>query len=76
MFKPEDEKLAHSIQRAANRLDCGRTTIYGLIRNGQLQAVKLGSRTLVLESSLQRLLSKLHPVRCSRHVPRTRRPCR
>lgn len=63
MLKPNDGQLAHSINGVAMKLDCGRTTVYELIRDGRLKAVKLGSRTLVLESSLRGLLSDLPPFK-------------
>jgi excisionase family DNA binding protein len=37
----------------------GRTTIYKLIKEGKLEAVKLGSRTLILDSSVRTLLANL-----------------
>jgi excisionase family DNA binding protein len=55
-------KLAHSVENAAARLDCGRTTIYALLQAGRLRAVKLNGRTLVLESSLRELLSGLPTI--------------
>lgn len=56
---PPAPKLTHSIASTANVLDCGRTTVYQLLNEGKLQAVKLGGRTLVLDSSIRKLLSNL-----------------
>ena len=45
---------------AASRI--GRTSLYGLIRDGKLDARKLGRRTLVPAAALQRLLERLPPA--------------
>ena len=42
---------------AASRI--GRTALYGLIRDGKLDARKLGRRTLVPAAALHRLLERL-----------------
>jgi excisionase family DNA binding protein len=50
------QPLLHSIAAAAARLgELSESTIWRLIRNGKLQAVKILGRTLVPESELQRL---------------------
>jgi excisionase family DNA binding protein len=54
---------AYTIEGAGQRLGgIGRTTIYGLIASGQLEAVKLGSRTLVTAVSIEALLASLPRV--------------
>lgn len=45
-----------SIKDAAKALSLGRTSIYALIRNGKLETIKLGRRTLVKVASIRRLL--------------------
>lgn len=50
------EPIALSINEAARTLSLGRTSIYALIREGRLEAVKLGRRTLVKMDSIRRLL--------------------
>jgi excisionase family DNA binding protein len=51
---------AHTIDGACELLGhIGRSTIYGLIAAGQLEAVKLGSRTLITDESIADLLAKL-----------------
>jgi excisionase family DNA binding protein len=48
--------LLHSIDDAATRLGVSVSTIWRLIRSGQLRTVKILGRTLVPESELQRLV--------------------
>lgn len=50
--------LAYSPIEAAQRLGVGRSTIYELIKSGDLEVSKLGSRTLVHDESCRRLLEK------------------
>lgn len=50
------EPIATSINDAAKALSLGRTSIYALIREGRLETVKLGRRTLVRIASIRRLL--------------------
>lgn len=45
------------VEEAAVALGCGRTTIFKLIKEGQLRAVKLGSRTVIPRSEVDRLLA-------------------
>ncbi|WP_348538690.1 helix-turn-helix domain-containing protein [Sphingomonas brevis] len=50
-----NEPLMLSIKDAVGLLGLGRTTIYKLIGDGQLQAVKIGNRTLVKMASVRSL---------------------
>lgn len=45
------------VEEAAHILGCGRTTIFHLIREKRLRVVKLGTRTIVPRSEINRLLS-------------------
>lgn len=49
--------LAHRINDAARRLSVGRTTLYELINSGELKTIKIGGRTLIPESELQRAIA-------------------
>ena len=49
------EPLAISINAAAKALSIGRSSIYGLIKSNRLEAIKIGTRTLVTTASLARL---------------------
>lgn len=50
------EPIALSINDTAKALSLGRTSIYALIREGRLEAIKLGRRTLIKAESLRRLV--------------------
>lgn len=49
------DELAYSINRTAKVLGVGRTTIYKLIKSGQVDTLKIGSRTLITTESITRL---------------------
>jgi excisionase family DNA binding protein len=51
------DRLAYSINETASALSMGRTSIYALIKEGRLETVKLGRRTLVKVDSLRRLVN-------------------
>ena len=46
-------KVFHSVEEAAEILSLGRTTIFALIRDGHLRAVRIGKRRLVAASELE-----------------------
>ncbi|MFN3818944.1 helix-turn-helix domain-containing protein [Blastomonas sp.] len=48
-------ELAYSINRTAKVLGVGRSTIYKLIKTGQIDVLKIGSRTLITTESITRL---------------------
>ena len=50
------EPITTSINDAAKALSLGRTSIYALIREGRLETIQLGRRTLVRIASIRRLL--------------------
>ena len=53
------KKVFHSVEEAAEILSLGRTTIFFLIRDGQLHAVKVGKRRLVAASELEAFAVRL-----------------
>lgn len=48
--------IATSTNDTAKALSLGRTSIYALIRDGKLETIKLGRRTLVKVESIRRLI--------------------
>jgi excisionase family DNA binding protein len=52
------QPIVTSINETARALSLGRTSIYALIREGRLETVKLGRRTLVKVESIMRLLDQ------------------
>lgn len=58
MQSAEVTPLTNSIDNTCRRLDVGRTTVYGLIAEGHLHPIKIGRRTLITETELQRLLAE------------------
>ncbi len=56
-------RSAYTVEGAGRCLGgIGRTTVYGLIAAGKLEAVKLGSRTLITAASIDALLASLPRV--------------
>ena len=49
------DPLLISVQEAAQTLSVGRTSIYQLIKSGELETMKLGRRRLITIQSLRRL---------------------
>ena len=57
MSTEQVQKLAYSIREACQASSLGRTTIYSLIGQGRLQAVRVGGRTVIPAESLRNLLA-------------------
>lgn len=56
---PAMEKLAFTIQEAAQASSLGQTSIYKAIREGRLRCRKCGSRTLIIRDDLMSFLDDL-----------------
>ncbi len=54
---PPIERQGLRIEEAAHALGCGRTTVFKLIRDGRLRVVKLGTRTVIPRSEIERLFN-------------------
>ena len=52
-------QAAYSVKEAMALLSLGRTSLYSLVRNGDLKATKFGKKTLFLSVDLAAFLSKL-----------------
>lgn len=51
------ERFTYSINDTARALSVGRTTVYAMLADGRLEAVKLGRRTLIKAESIRRLVA-------------------
>ena len=49
----------YTINQTMNILGVGRTSIYKLVKSGELNALKLGRRTLIAASDIAALLNRL-----------------
>ena len=56
------ERRAYTIDEAVLVSGVGRTSIYEVIKKGELRAVKRGRRTLILADDLDRFLTQLKPM--------------
>jgi excisionase family DNA binding protein len=54
------EPIATSVASAASALGVGKSTIYVLLKSGQLEAFKIGRRTLLTTASIRRLAQAQH----------------
>jgi len=52
----KSEPLAYSVADACRVSSIGRTRLYALIKEGQLEVRKIGKRTLIPAASLRRLI--------------------
>lgn len=62
-----------SVGEAARFLGIGRSTVYGLLSDGDLTGVKIGSRTLIRRSDAEALVERL-PVASVSLAPRKEAP--
>ena len=51
--------LLHSIQSSTRILGIGRSSLYGLIAEGQIRIVKIGRRTLITDPEIRRYVESL-----------------
>ena len=70
----EPERLAFSVERAAEALDLRRRTVEALIRRGDLRSIRVGGRRLIRRSDLLRYLESDHPQITGTGLGRGRRP--
>lgn len=55
-------QLSYTVNQAAAQLGIGRTSIYALIKIGELTPIKLRQRTLLRHEDLVALLERMHPA--------------
>jgi excisionase family DNA binding protein len=53
----ETKRRAYSIREAASMCGVSRATLYRLLRQGKITTIKIGSRRLVPEASIDALLA-------------------
>jgi excisionase family DNA binding protein len=62
-----ETRLLHEVPTACRQISCGRTTLYKLAADGEIELVKIGRKTLVpavsLEAYVDRLRDKAHAGR-------------
>jgi excisionase family DNA binding protein len=54
-----DLPIFNSVANAAKRLSIGRTMFFRLLKEGRINACRIGSRTLISESELQRFAAEI-----------------
>jgi excisionase family DNA binding protein len=55
-------KAAYSVNETLELLSIGRTTLYGLVKRGDLKIAKLGTKSLIYAIDLAALLTKLRAL--------------
>ena len=56
-----DRKILFSVNETASALGLGRGTVWKMIREGKLRAVRIGNRVLVPQSVLEEFAEHLEP---------------
>lgn len=59
--------LAINVREAARMLSISRTKVFELLKNGDVQAFKLGGKLLFRVSEVERLVADATPAREARH---------
>ncbi len=54
----EPDRLSYSMSEAARAVGLSQATLFRLVKDGKLETVKIGSRTLVTRVELERLLAQ------------------
>ncbi|MGZ8876205.1 MAG: helix-turn-helix domain-containing protein [Halobacteriota archaeon] len=52
----KDEALTLSVEHAARLIGVSRSTVYRLVRDGELRAIRVGRRVLILKKPLMEML--------------------
>jgi excisionase family DNA binding protein len=58
-----------TINQFCDALGCGRSKVYELIGEGEVEAIKLGKRTLIPRTELERLQARLPRIQPRTHGP-------
>lgn len=54
--------LLHDIASAVDMLGISRTRLFSEIKTGRIEAVKIGKRTMIKHSELERYVAELEPA--------------
>jgi excisionase family DNA binding protein len=60
-----DAKLAYTVDEAGPALGLGRTTVFDMIREGEITAKKVRGRTVIPREELQRILDEAPSARAA-----------
>jgi excisionase family DNA binding protein len=63
-------RAAYSVNDTLDLLSIGRTSLYELVKSGDLPAVKLGKKTLFFAADIAALMSKLKQLRQCQCAPK------
>ncbi|QCQ97753.1 helix-turn-helix domain-containing protein [Brevundimonas sp. SGAir0440] len=62
---PPGAKLAYTVDEAGPAMGVSRTTVFDMIRNGEVMAKKLRGRTIITRDELQRVIDEAPPARAA-----------
>lgn len=62
---PPGAKLAYTVDEAGPAMGVSRTTVFDMIRNGEVIAKKLRGRTIITRDELQRVIDQAPPARAA-----------
>lgn len=63
---PSVAPICVRVDRALSELNIGKTKLYELLASGELEAIRIGRRTLVLQDSIDALVERLRSCRLIR----------
>lgn len=57
--EPHSPVICVRVDRAIRMLDIGKTKLYELIAEGELETIRIGRRTLIMQTSIDALIQRL-----------------
>lgn len=57
--EPHTTVICVRVDRAMRMLDIGKTKLYDLIAEGELETIRIGRRTLIMQASINALIQRL-----------------
>ena len=55
---PNNSPLLHSINDTKSLLNCGRNTVYNLVKSNDLTLIKMGRRSLITDDSIRAYIDR------------------